>query len=291
VGRWLVVVAISGCGRFDFGHVDAAAVIDAPIDTDAPFACTSDDECPGGLCEIATHACRPAQHCLELQLAHPLLADGAYTIDPDRDGAGAAFVTFCDMTIDGGGWTLVGKTDGMRDMFSTWLVSDVNVGELATPAIALGTYSCIDAVGLAVESASEVRLTNEARARWVRWLLPAGRTTATFWNHSVGYGVIAVAVVTTVSVTNQDAVVGVCEQNTFGLMPADLHGGSYPYTSFNAAGNTSPGDNCMSVGVQVMGTIADGWGQNGNGFDAPASDTDWPNAALASSTHVAVWLR
>jgi hypothetical protein len=292
VRGWFAGLVITvGCGRFDFGHVDAM-LVEAPVPPDgmAP-ACRSDDDCGAGICEGATAGCRAARHCAELLAAHPTLGDGAYEIDPDGAAGAAPWITFCDMTIDGGGWTLVGKTDGVRDMYSTWLVSDVNVGQLATTTIATGTYACVDAVELAVNGAAEVRLTNEGRTRWVRWPLPAGRTTATFWNHAIGYSAVVAAVMVQVSVTSEDASVDLCFQNAFGILPADLHGGSYPYTSFNAAGNTGGGDNCMSVGVQLTGMNADSWGQNGNGFDAPSSDADWPNAALASSMHVAVWLR
>ncbi len=55
--------------------------------------------------------CPPAgcpRTCLDIKLANPAALDGVYTIDPDGTGPEAPIAARCDMSQDGGGWTLVG---------------------------------------------------------------------------------------------------------------------------------------------------------------------------------------
>ena len=81
-------------------------------------------------------------------------------------------------------------------------------------------------------------------------------------------------------------------QNQYGIMKLMDHGGSYPAATINDQGNTFPDDFCLAVGVLPSGSNStNGFTQNGNGYDAPTSDTDWPNVALQGVPMLNVWLK
>jgi hypothetical protein len=57
----------------------------------------------GEICDMG--ACRGPASCLEIKNGDPNAADGMHVIDPDGAGGAAPISVFCNMTVDGGGWT------------------------------------------------------------------------------------------------------------------------------------------------------------------------------------------
>ncbi len=75
------------------------------------FVWADNEVCDDGN-DIENDACSsmcvpPAGSCKDILAAVPDAENGLYVIDPDGEGPGAAIEVFCDMSTDGGGWTLI----------------------------------------------------------------------------------------------------------------------------------------------------------------------------------------
>ena len=120
---------------------------------------------------------------------------------------------------------------------------------------------------------------------WVEWDLPLNRDEDTFWRLSVGSSAVESATEHKVEVRSSFAPKYTCYQNKYGIENL----GTIPATTMSTviimANNV-----CMGVNVVTPGTSVWGFNINGNEYDAPTSNLDWPNVETGPP-FLSVWLR
>jgi UDP-3-O-[3-hydroxymyristoyl] glucosamine N-acyltransferase len=150
VGRGAVVES----GATVYGRVGANATVGAGATVeDGATVARGGELCAGNTLPTGSQVlgdgtwpvegCVVTNTCQTIKTSNPSAADGVYNIDPDGPGGLAAFDAYCDMTTDGGGWTLLfnlDTSDGANHEYQdvTWWTTNSVEG---SPGLATGHKS------------------------------------------------------------------------------------------------------------------------------------------------------
>ena len=94
--------------------------------------------CGSGCTFDYTQCGAPFLSCLDIITNSPTSVDGLYTIDADGPGGNAPFQTYCNMTVDNGGWTKIVATDTYNHNWGQ--IDPMIVTTFAAASDAIGVY-------------------------------------------------------------------------------------------------------------------------------------------------------